>query len=233
MQHTTPPATPHLSVSDALHKRISVRAYTDQAVPRQEIETVLDRARLAPSGGNLQPWRVDVVIGGARDRLVTAVQKAIGDNPFADEAEISIYPPGLEEPYRTRRYALGEAMYEKLGIPRDDKPARLQWLLRNFEFFGAPAGLFFSLDRRFDKGQWAHLGMFMQSVALVAAERGLGTCMQEAWATRAKTVAALLGLPATHQLYCGMAIGYADETAPVNALRSARAGLDEIAWFHE
>jgi nitroreductase len=160
------------------------------------------------------------------------VKKAIAENPFASEAEMNVYPPSLWEPYRTRRYAVGEQMYELLGIPREDKPARLMHLARNFEFFGAPVGLFFSVDRRFDKPQWAHLGMFMQSIALVAVERGLATCMQEAWQMRARTVAAFLGLSDEQQLYCGMGLGYPDADAPVNKLRSERAPLGEFVTFH-
>ena len=218
-------------VADAIKSRISTRAFLDKQVPEEEIRAVLDVARWSPSGGNLQPWRVHVLTGAARDRLVETVKKAIADNPFADEAELAVYPSGLVEPYRTRRYEVGEAMYERLGIPREDKTARLLHLTRNFEFFDAPVGLFFSLDRMFDKGQWAHLGMFMQTLALAARERGLATCMQEAWVTRAKTVSAFLGLAENEQLYCGMAMGYADPAAPVNDLRSARAHIDDFTTF--
>jgi len=222
------PAQP---VAEAVRTRISTRAFLDRPVPEEEVREILEIAKHAPSGGNLQPWRVDVVMGAARDRLVETVKLAISREPFADEAAIAIYPPKLWEPYRSRRFQVGEDMYALLDIPREDKPARLQWLLNNFEFFGAPVGLFFSLDRRFDKGQWAHLGMFMQTIALVALERGLATCMQEAWASRAKTVSAFLGLDDDQQLYCGMALGYADRNAPVNRLRSERAPLDEFVRF--
>jgi nitroreductase len=218
-----------MNVSDAVKSRISTRAFLDTPVSEAQIRDILDVARWAPSGGNLQPWRAHVVMGDARDRLIAVVKQAIVDNPFADEAELAIYPPKLGEPWRTRRFEVGEAMYALLGVPREDKPARIAHLLRNYEFFGAPSGLFFSLDRQFDKGQWAHLGMFMQTVALAAAEKGLATCMQEAWAARAKTVSAFLGLGAHEQLYCGMALGYADPAAKVNRLRSSRAGVDEFA----
>ncbi|MEL6369475.1 MAG: nitroreductase [Pseudomonadota bacterium] len=221
-----------MSVSDALEKRISVRAYLNKEVTQDAVRAILETAKLSPSGGNVQPWRIDVVMGAKRDGLVDEVKARIQENPFAQENELAVYPEGLWEPFRTRRYTLGEQMYEKLGVPREDKVARLMWLQRNFEFFGAPAGLFFSLDRRFDKGQWAHLGMLMQSIALAATERGLGTCMQEAWQTRAKTVSEFLDLPDTQQLYCGMALGHADPDAPVNTLRSERAALDEFVTFH-
>ncbi|MEO1135883.1 MAG: nitroreductase [Pseudomonadota bacterium] len=220
-----------MNVADAIKSRISTRAFLDKPVSEKILRDLLDIARWSPSGGNLQPWRVDVVMGPARNRLIETVQKAIAENPFADEAEIAIYPAKLGEPWRTRRFEVGEAMYALLGIPREDKPARLQWLLNNYQFFGAPVGLFFSLNRQFDKGQWAHLGMFMQSIALAAAEQGLASCMQEAWAARAKTVSEFLGLEDNEQLYCGMAIGYADPEAKVNKLRSERAPVDDFTRF--
>jgi nitroreductase len=221
-----------MNVEDAVKARISARAFLEKPVPEALVRDILETAKFAPSGGNLQPWRVHVVTGAARARLVERVRRAIAETPFADESEIRVYPEKLWEPYRTRRFEVGEAMYALLGVPREDKAARIAHLQKNFEFFGAPFGLFFSLDRRFDKGQWAHLGMLMQTIALLAEEKGLATCMQEAWTTRAKTVAAFLGLAETEQLYCGMALGYPDRSAPVNRLRSARAPLDEFATFH-
>ena len=220
-----------MKVSDAIKSRISTRAFLDKPVSEETIRELLDISRWSPSGGNLQPWRVHVVMGPARDRFVETVKQAIADNPMANEAEIAIYPPKLGEPWRTRRYNVGEAMYALLGVPREDKPARIQHLMRNYEFFGAPVGLFFSIDRQFDKGQWAHLGMFIQTLTLAAEEMGLATCMQEAWAARAKTVSDFLGLKDNEQLYCGMALGYADKAAKVNELRSSRAPVNEFSTF--
>ncbi|MDZ7628735.1 MAG: nitroreductase [Parvularculaceae bacterium] len=220
------------SAASLIQSRISTRAFLPDPVGEDELRAILDIAKFAPSGGNLQPWKVHVVSGAARDRLVDKVKAALAANPFADEAELKVYPDNLWEPHRTRRFTLGEQMYALIGIPREDKMARLLYLQKNFDFFGAPVGLFFTLDRRFDKGQWAHLGMLMQSIALVAEERGYATCMQEAWTTRAKTVSAFLGVPDTEQLYCGMALGRPDRAAAVNLLRSERAPLDEFVTFH-
>lgn len=220
-----------MNISDAIKSRISTRRFLDQPVTEEQIREILEIARWAPSGGNLQPWKVHVVTGAGRERLIETVKKAIAANPLSDESELAIYPPKLAEPWRTRRYEVGEALYAILGIPREDKPARIAHLMRNHEFFGAPAGLFFSLDRQFDKGQWAHLGMFMQSIALAAIGKGLATCMQEAWAARAKTVSAFLGLAENEQLYCGMALGYADREAKVNQLRSSRVAVDDFTTF--
>lgn len=220
-----------MNITDAIKTRISTRAFLDKPVTKGQVQEILDIARWAPSGGNLQPWRVHVVMGAGRNRLIEAVKKAIQDNPLADESEIAVYPPKLPSPWRDRRYEVGEAMYVQLGISREDKPARIAHLMRNYEFFDAPVGLFFSLDRQFDKGQWAHLGIFMQSIALAAMDKGLSTCMQEAWSARAKTISQFLALEENQQLYCGMALGYADPTAKVNTLRSSRVSVDEFTTF--
>jgi len=215
-----------MNVDDALKTRISVRAFKPDPVPETLVRDILDVARFAPSGGNLQPWKVIAAAGAERDAVV-ALAKA---NLPGDEGERLVYPANLWEPYRTRRYKLGEDMYALLGIPRENKPARFMHLAQNFEFFGAPVGLFFVIDNRMGHGQWAHLGMFMQSIALAAIERGVSSCMQEAWARMRTPLHAHFALDEHDMIYCGMALGYATE-APVNTMRSDRAGLDEIAVF--
>lgn len=216
-----------MNVDEALKKRISVRAFKPDPVPEAVVREILDVARYAPSGGNLQPWKVIAVAGAERDAVV-ALAKA---NLPGDEGERLVYPANLWEPYRTRRYKVGEDMYALLGIGRDNKPARFMHLAQNFEFFGAPVGLFFVIDKAMGHGQWAHLGMFMQSVALAAIERGVNSCMQEAWARMRAPLAAHFGLGDEEMIYCGMALGYADMAKPVNTLRSDRAPLEEIALF--
>jgi len=216
-----------MNVDEALKTRISVRAFTEKPLSQTLVREILDVARYAPSGGNLQPWRVIAVAGAERDAVV-ALAKA---NLPGDEGERLVYPANLWEPYRTRRYKLGEDMYALLGIPRENKGARLMHLAQNFEFFGAPVGIFFIIDKAMGHGQWAHLGMFMQSVALAATERGVASCMQEAWARMRTPLASHFGLGDHEMIYCGMALGYADASKLVNTLRSDRAEVDEIAEF--
>lgn len=215
-----------MNVTEALKARISVRSFKPDPVPEALVREILDVARFAPSGGNLQPWKVIAVAGAERDAVV-ALAKA---NLPGDEGERLVYPHNLWEPYRTRRYKLGEDMYALLGIPRENKPARLMHLAQNFDFFGAPVGLFFIIEERMGHGQWAHLGMFMQSVALAAIERGVSSCMQEAWARVRAPLHKHFALPPEEMVYCGMALGYATD-APVNTLRSDRAEVDEFAVF--
>ncbi len=220
-----------MNVTEALHARISTRAFTSEPVPEAVVHEILDAARWSPSGGNLQPWKVVAVAGEARQGVIEAVNAALAANPRGEQGDRPMYPADLWEPYRTRRYALGEQMYELLGIGRDDKGGRLARLAENTQFFGAPVGLFFAIDERMGHGQWAHLGMFMQSIALAAIERGVASCMQEYWALGRRTLQVHFGLPENEMVYCGMALGYADPAHPVNALRSERAPVEEFATF--
>jgi nitroreductase len=214
----------------ALRSRRSCRAFLPDPVPRATLESVLDAARWAPSGGNLQPWRVIALAGAERDAVVRLAGEALFSGA-SEEGEHPIYPPSLHEPYRSRRFANAEALYAALGIPRENKAERYRWVAENFRFFGAPVGLFFVIDRRMGHGQWEHLGMFMMAVMLAAEAHGLATCPQEAWTRLRSTLHAHLGLGAEELLTCGMALGYADERHPSAAMVRERAGLDEIAEF--
>lgn len=218
-------------VSAALRARISTRAFLPDGLSAETLREILDAARWAPSGGNVQPWRLIAVAGEARDAVCALAQRVIQENPASEEGDRPIYPDSLWEPHRSRRFAVGEAMYEKLGIPREDKFARLAWLARNYEFFGAPVALFAIIDRRMGHGQWAHLGMFLQSIVLAAHELGVASCMQESWARLRMSLGRHFDLHPSEMIYCAIALGYADAGAPVNTLRSTRAPLEEIVEF--
>jgi nitroreductase len=211
-----------MNVSEAVARRISIRAFLDTPVPGEVVKDILVRAAQAPSGGNLQPWRVYALTGQPLADFKTIVR----DNPFGETPEYDVYPPNLWEPFRTRRFQNGEDLYATIGIPREDKPARLRQLARNGEFFGAPVGLFFCLDRKLGPPQWADLGMYMQNVMLLAVERGLDTCPQEYWARYPETVGKFLNLPADHMLFSGMAMGFRDPDHPINTLKASRDAFE-------
>lgn len=218
-----------MRVSEAIESRMSCRAFDGRPVDENVVQRILETARRAPSGGNLQPWIVHVLTGAPLADFRSLIRTKLLTQPRGEGTEYHIYPPDLKEPYRTRRFRSGEALYASIGIPREDKPARLRQFARNFEFFGAPVALFFAIDRQMGCDQWADVGMFMQNIMLLAREYGLHTCPQESWAIWHQTVAAFLGLPAELMLFCGMALGYRDEQAPINALRTERARLEEFA----
>lgn len=219
------------TVTEALHQRVSTRVFLSTPVAESLLREVLDVARWSPSGGNTQPWKVIVVAGEARNAVVELAISAMASNPRGEAGNYPLYPADLWEPHRSRRHDLGEAMYEKLEIGREDKLSRLAHLSRNYSFFDAPVGMFFVTDERMGHGQWAHLGMFMQSVALAATERGLATCFQEAWGMVRETLKRYFDLPQSEIVYCGMALGHPNPAAPVNQLRSERAEVDEFATF--
>lgn len=207
-----------MNVTEAVDRRVSVRAFQDRPVPGALVREILVAAQRSPSGGNLQPWKVHALTGAPLEALKAKVAANLGGEP----PEYAVYPENLWDPFRTRRFECGEDLYATLGIPREDKPARLQQLFKNTQLFGAPVGLFFSLDRNLGPPQWSDVGMYMQTVMLLAVERGLATCAQEFWARYPKTVGEHIALPDDHMLFSGMALGYADETAPINSLRTRR-----------
>jgi nitroreductase len=219
-----------MNVSDAVRGRRSIRDFLSTPVPESVLREIFNVARWAPSGSNVQAWKVIAVAGEERDAIVRMAHSK-PDAGLASSDAFPIYPPNLWEPLRSRRFALAEDMYRALGIPREDKPARLKQVSRNFEFFGAPVGLFFVIDRRVTHGQWAHLGMLIQTVALLLEERGLGCCMQEAWAAFRPELAERFKLGADEMVYCGMAVGYPDRAQPVNQFERTRISVDELAEF--
>jgi nitroreductase len=220
-------------VTDAILSRHSCRAFTDRRVEPDTVRQLLDTARFAPSGGNLQPWKVHVLSGGSMQKFRAQLTPKFLAAPFAGTAEYNVYPPQLKEPYRTYRYKCGEDLYGHIGVSREDKPARLRQFARNYDFFGAPVGMFFFLDRIMGAPQWSDLGMFIQSIMLLARERGLETCAQEAWAVWHREVAEFLGVAANLMLFCGLALGYGDYSAPINRLRTERCTVEDITTFHE
>lgn len=207
-----------MNVTQAVAQRVSIRAFKPDPVSGALVREILEAAARAPSGGNLQPWRVHALAGAPLEALKAKVRAT----PFGETPEYDVYPPNLWEPFRTRRFQCGEDLYATIGIPREDKAARLAQLAKNGELFGAPVGLFFSLDRKVGPPQWSDVGMYMQTVMLLATERGLSTCAQEYWARYPQTLTETLNLPQDHMIFSGMALGYADEAAPINTLRTRR-----------
>jgi nitroreductase len=220
-----------MNVSEAVAYRRSVRGFLDKPVDVALVRDIVERASWAASGGNVQPWHVDIVHGDSMARLKAIMAEKIAARE-SETPEYPIYPAGLTEPWESRRFEVGEMLYGALAIPREDRKARAIWFSRNFQFFGAPMGLFLSLDRQMGLPQWGDAGALLNSIMLLLCEAGLDSCPQECWAVYPKTIGGFLGLPDNRILWTGMSIGYKDASDPANSLKPKRAPADEWLSVH-
>jgi nitroreductase len=216
---------------DALHARKSVRAFKPDPVPRELVEELLVLASRAPSGTNIQPWKVHVVAGDVRARLEAEVLAHRDTNPPDDRAEFP-RTGKRKEPYIGRMRKLGKDMYSLIGIPKGDQAANWAQWGRNYRFFDAPVGLLFTIDKELDAMSFVDVGMFMQTFMLAAKVRGLDTCAQGAWNNYWTVTRQVLNVPDDEYIIAGISLGYADEASPVNTLVSEREPVESFATFH-
>jgi nitroreductase len=219
-----------MDVFEAMATRRSVRGFRPDPVPRATLDAILAAAARAPSGSNLQPWRVRVTQGEEKARLSAALHAA-HDAGATVARDYEYYPRSWREPYLARRRKVGWDLYQLAGVARGDTAAGHAQRARNFDFFGAPVGLFFTIDRDLEQGSWLDFGMFLQSVMLAARGHGLDTCAQAAFCDHHDVVRAVLGIGDDQALVCGMSLGFEDRQEPTNRLVTERAGLSEFVTF--
>jgi len=232
-QQPTPADT--AAVDAAIVSRRSMRAFLPTPVPRSEIEAILRVAARAPSGTNTQPWQVHVLSGAARQRLVDRIQAAYLDPAqlASHSEEYAYYPTEWVSPYIDRRRKVGWDLYGLLGIAKTDKARMQAQHARNFQFFDAPVGLIFTIDRLMQQGSWLDYGMFLQNIMVAARGRGLHTCPQAAFTQFHRLIAEELQLQPGQMVVCGMALGHADPEALANSLQTERAEPAEFTRFLE
>lgn len=221
-----------MEFGEVVRQRRSMRAFLPDPVPTDVICDLLRTASCAPSGTNVQPWKVHVVTGETRRRLELEVLAHRETKPDDDKAEFA-RTSKRKEPYISRMRALGKDMYGRIGIPRGDEAASWRQWGRNYSFFDAPVGLIFTIDKELDAMSFLDIGMFMQTLMLAAKDRGLDTCAQGAWNLFWTATRRILSIPANEYVIAGMALGYADLGHPVNGLVAAREPLDKFATFHD
>jgi nitroreductase len=220
-------------VDEAITSRRSVRAFLPDPVDEATIRTILEVAARAPSGTNMQPWKVYVTTDETKKRIADAILNSGIRAEKAKWDEYRYYPDQFFEPYLTRRRAVGFALYGHLGIGRRDVDQMRAQHDRNFVFFDAPVGMIFTIDRRLNQGSWIDYGMFLQNIMVAARGRGLHTCPQAAFAPYHNQIRPVLGIPDEEVVVCGMALGYEDVTKPENDLRTERAPLNEWVKFSD
>lgn len=216
----------------AMESRRSVRAFRDTPVSEETIRRMLKAASRAPSGSNMQPWKVHVVLGGSLERLRKALVRA-HDERVPHAREYDYYPETWRDPYLSRRRKVGWQLYEKIGVARGDREGSRRQHGRNYRFFDAPVGLIFCIDRDLNLGSVLDYGMFLQSLMIAARAEGLDSCPQAALANYPEVVRSCLGIPSDEMILCGMSIGYADESAPANDVTSEREVVDVFAVIHD
>jgi len=220
-----------MQFDELLHARKSIRAFKPDPVPLSLVKEILELASRAPSGTNIQPWKVHVAAGDVRAKLEAEVLAHRETNPHDKIAEFP-RTSKRKEPYTGRMKTLGKEMYGLLEIPKGDQAANWAQWGRNYRFFDAPVGLIFTIDKDLDAMSFLDIGMYMQTLMLAAKSRGLDTCAQGAWNNFWSVTRRVLNVPDDEYIIAGMSLGYADETAPVNTLVAEREPLDNFATFH-
>lgn len=220
-----------MQLDEVLKARKSARAFKPDPVPLDLVKEILELAKHSPSGTNIQPWKVHVVAGEVRRRLEEEVLAHRETDPADKGAEFP-RTSKRKEPYTTRMRTLGKEMYGLLGIPKGDTEANWRQWGRNYQFFDAPVGLIFTIDKDLDCMSFLDIGIFMQSVMLAAKTRGLDTCAQGAWNNFWSVTRRVLNVPDDEYIVCGMSLGYADAEAPVNTLIAEREPVESFATFH-
>jgi nitroreductase len=223
------------AVDDAITSRHSIRAFLPTPVPRETIEAILAVAARAPSGTNTQPWHVAVLTGSAlkslSDRLVAAYDDPVERARHTEE--YAYYPTEWKSPFIDRRRKVGWDLYGLLGIAKTDKERMHAQHRRNYEFFGAPVGFMFTIDRIMRQGSWLDFGMFLENVMVAARGRGLDTCPQAAFTPFHRLITEAIGIPDDQQLVCGMSLGWRDPDAIENTLVTEREPVAAFARFLE
>ncbi len=220
-----------MNVQDAIKSRKSIRAFKSTKVPRKKIEEILKLAQRAPSGTNTQPWYVHVCTGKICKMISKEVLELMKNGAGYPYEDFDYYPKKWNEVHKARRRGVGWALYGLLGIKKGDREASRKQSARNFTFFDAPVGLFFTTDKYLGRGSWADVGLYMQTVMIAARGFGLDTCPQAAWIPYQEPVLRLLKIPDSQVLVSGMSMGYANHDAVENTLISDREELANVARF--
>ena len=220
-------------VDEAITSRKSIRKFLDRPVERKVVEDILKVSSRAPSGTNMQPWQVHIVTGQSKSRLTDEILEAHFSRNNSHQSDYDYYPSSFFEPYKSRRKKVGIDLYQLLGIEKGAVDKMMQQHGRNYQFFDAPVGMVFTIDRNLKIGSWLDYGMFLQNIMIAARVRGLDTCPQAAFAQYHKIIRKILNIDDDQVVICGMSLGYQDSEAVENTLVTERVGVSQFATFHD
>jgi nitroreductase len=215
-----------MELSEAIRTRKSIRGYKPEPVPMEILKKVLETATRSPSAMNTQPWEVTVVTGETLDNVRRANVEMLR---AGSEIWRSISYQGA---HRQRQLDLAVQIFKLMGIAREDKEKRAQWLERGFRFFDAPAAIILSIDN--SAPEWLALidiGAFCQSICLAALEYGLGTCIEDQGTMFPDVLRKFTGIPESKNIVISIAIGYPDWDFPANKLETGREPVDSFTTW--
>ena len=219
-----------MDIIDAIQKRQSIRSFEEREVSQELIKEILNISKLAPSGGNTQPWKIYVLNKEIMKELELAVLNNL-DAGVTEQPNFLIYPQPMSDHLKNRVKECGRLMYDALEIKKDNIEGRLNQLKQNFSFFGAPVGMLITVEGEVDRNGWGHVGHFIQNLCLSSMEFGLGTCLQESWSMYPETVQKIIKYNESEVLWCGVALGYPNKDHPINNYRTPREKLEDFAKF--
>ena len=220
-------------IKNAIISRRSVRKFLSKGINKEIIEDILNVSARAPSGTNIQPWNVHVLTGSARDRICKKASSAFLDPKIDKKNDRLHYMDNFRDPYITRRRKVGWDLYELLNIKKGDYEKTKAFHVQNFNFFDAPVGLLFTIEKDLGWMSWLDYGMFLQNICIAARGYGLHTCPQAAWGQINDVLSPLLNIQDNHIIHCGISLGWEDENAEVNKLRTVREDINTFTTFHE
>ena len=212
-----------MNFDEVVEQRRSVRGFKPDPVPDAIIDACLALAQQAPSNCNVQPWRVYLASGAARERVRAGMLEAFLAGRYEEQEQ------GMDTfkgDYRTRQIACAVEMYGHMGVARDDKQGRVDAHARNFALFDAPHVAIVCMDRSFGVGVALDVGMWVQTFMLALTSRGVGSCAQAALRAYAGLLSRELAIPDNELVLCGVSFGYEDAAVPVNATRQPRDPVD-------
>ena len=221
----------NIDVLEAIKQRKSIRAFKPDPVPKEKLLKLLEIAQRAPSGTNTQPWHVYLCAGKVKTAITNDVLTMAGSGQGASYEDLNYYPSAWDDIHNSRRRAVGWSLYNLVGIEKGDRDGSAKQAMRNFHFFDAPVGIFVTIDSYLGRGNWADVGMYIQTLMLAAKGLGLDTCPQAAWVPFQEPVIRHLGIPDNESLVSGMSLGWADPTKIENTLVSEREKVSEVARF--
>lgn len=211
-----------------IRERKSIRGYLDKAVPRTTIDEIIEIAKWAPSSMNTQPWHVHVVTGAPLDRI----RKGNSENMMNGTPPHRDFPmkEGYEGEHRKRQVGIAVQLFDAMGIERDDKARRMDWVMRGFRQFDAPVSLVLTYDKYLEPAAISQfdLGALSHAIVLAAWERGLGCVINGQGIMQSSVVREHAGIPDDQNIMICIAMGYPDDSFVANSVKSVR---EETATF--